>query len=482
MRLLPSTRSFASSRIDDVVVVGGGNAGLCAAIMARQSGAMVLLLEQAPRDLRGGNSRHARNLRVAHRMPSGYMHGLYLPNEYWEDLIRVTAGQTNASLARSMIDQSAHVMPWMAQCGARFQSLRSGARRPSRKTVFLLGGGKALLNAYYLTAERLGIDILYETEVVSFHFDGGIARSVTALTGGAAATIHAKAFVVTSGGIQSDIDWLKRYWGDAADGFLIRGTAYAKGQILKDLLDQGAAPVGNPAQWHIVAVDARAPKFDGGIVSRIDCLPLGIVVDRNGRRFHDEGANIGPERYAIWGNLVAQCPSQIAYAIFDSKIDGLSRPSLYPPIRAPTIAELAAKLALNPSSVMATVDAFNAAVQDTLHGKSVSPGHTEYIAPLKSRWALPIDTPPFDCFPLRPGVTFNYFGVKVDENAHVLMTNGRESPNTFAAGSIMAANVLGRGYLAGIGIAIGTVFGRIAGREAAYYANSGSHRDRAPRH
>jgi tricarballylate dehydrogenase len=454
------------------MIVGGGNAGLCAAITARQTGASVILLEQAPRGLRGGNSRHTRNLRLMHNTPSAFLNEAYLEDEYWDDLVRVTGGDTDQNLARILINESARVADWMEQCGVRFQGSHSGTSNPSRKTAFLLGGGKALLNAYYLTAERLGVDILYDTEVLSLRIDDGVAREATIITDGSPTKVYARTVVVSCGGSQANIDWLKQYWGEAADNFLIRGTTYAQGQMLKNLLDQNIAPMGNPTQCHIVAVDARAPKFDGGIVTRLDCVPFSIVVDRNGRRFYDEGADIGPQRYAVWGTLVAQCPGQIAYAIFDSKAEGLFRPSIYAPIRAQTIAELAGKLALDPPTLVATVHAFNSVVRPGTRDDN-EPCHrqTKGITPPKTHWALPIDTPPFNSYPLRPGITFNYLGVKVDENARVLMTDGRPSGNLFAAGLIMTANILGQGYLAGIGMTIGTVFGRIAGREAAKYAN-----------
>ena len=459
------------SKAYDVLVVGGGIAGICAAIAARQAGASVLLLEQAPGNLRGGNSRHARNLRVMHDTPSEFLYESYPGDEYWGDLLRVTGGNTDQTVARAMIVESARMMAWMTQCGGRFEKWHSRARRPSRKTAFLLGGGKALLNAFYRTAERLGVDILYEADVISLKLNNGFAREAGIVTRRLSTAIRAKAVVVASGSYQANIDWLKQSLGDAADRCSIRGTPYAKGQVLRNLLDQGVAPVGNEAECHMVAVDARAPKFDGGIVTRVDCTPFSIVVDQNGRRFYDEGAEIGPTRYAAWGRLIAQCPNQIAYAIFDSKVEGLFRPSIYQPIHAPTIVELAEKLALDPPTLAAAVHAFNDAVQAGIPGET-GPGHwhTRDIAPPKTRWALPIDTPPFKSYPLRPGVTFTYLGVKIDENARVLMTDGSPSGNVFAAGSIMAANVVGQGYLAGIGMTIGTVFGRIAGQAAARYA------------
>jgi tricarballylate dehydrogenase len=195
------------------------------------------------------------------------------------------------------------------------------------------------------------------------------------------------------------------------------------------------------------------------------------VVDRAAQRFYDEGEDIWPKRYAIWGRLVAQCSEQIAYAITDAKSEKLFMPSAFPPIRAQNIAELAGKLGLDAAALEATITNFNRAVRP---GK-FDPGRlddcrTEGIAPPKTHWARPIDEPPFIGYPLRPGITFTYLGLKVDQNARVLMQDGRTSANLFAAGEIMAGNILGQGYIAGIGMAIGAVFGRIAGREAAKVA------------
>ena len=243
--------------------------------------------------------------------------------------------------------------------------------------------------------------------------------------------------------------------------------------MLKNLLDQGVAPVGDPTQCHAVAIDARAPKFDGGIVTRLDCVPFSIVVDRDGRRFYDEGEDVWPKRYAIWGRLVAQRPGQIAYSIIDSKSERLFMPSVFPAIRADTIGELAGKLGLDPATLEATVRDFNAAVQPGAFDSTKLDGcRTEGLDPPKTNWARPIDTPPFIGYPLCPGITFTYLGVRVDENARVLMEDGKPSANLFASGEIMAGNILGKGYLAGFGMSIGTVFGRIAGREAARHARN----------
>jgi tricarballylate dehydrogenase len=455
----------------DVLVVGGGNAGLSAAITAREAGASVMLLEHAPIAFRGGNSRHTRNLRLMHESPTATLKGSYSSSEYWNDLLSVTRGKTDEHLARVAIDATAQLLPWMVAHGARFQPALEGTLSLSRTNAFFLGGGKALLNAYYGAAERLGVSVLYDTEVRSLCLVNGMVREVLTVKNGASLLVRPKTVVVSSGGFQANIEWLREYWGDAAGNFIIRGTPYAKGVVLKNLLEQGVAAVGDPTQCHAVAVDARAPKFDGGIVSRLDCVPFSIVVDRAGRRFYDEGEDIWPKRYAIWGRLVAQCPEQIAYAVTDAKSEKLFMPSAFPPIRAESIGELACKLGIDAPALEATVRNFNQAVRPGRFDPSVLDGcRTEGIDPPKTHWARPIDEPPFIGYPLRPGITFTYLGVKVDQNACVLMQDGRSSANLFAAGEIMAGNILGEGYIAGVGMAIGAVFGRIAGREAAKVA------------
>jgi tricarballylate dehydrogenase len=238
--------------------------------------------------------------------------------------------------------------------------------------------------------------------------------------------------------------------------------------VLKLLLERGARQVSDATQGHCVAIDARSPKFDGGIVTRVDAVSLGIVVNRDARRFYDEGEEFWPKRYAIWGRLVAQQPGQIGYAIIDAKSMGKFMPPVFPPVRAHTLAELAAAFGLDAAALERTVGEFNTAVRPgTFDHTILDDCATEGLDPPKTHWARRIDTPPYFGYPLRPGITFTYLGVGIDERARMLMADGRPAANVFAAGEIMAGNVLGKGYLAGIGMAIGTTFGRVAGSEAA---------------
>jgi tricarballylate dehydrogenase len=239
------------------------------------------------------------------------------------------------------------------------------------------------------------------------------------------------------------------------------------------LIDRGVAETGDPTQCHAVAIDARAPKYDAGIITRHDSVIFGIVVNKNAQRFYDEGEEIWPKRYAIWGRLVAQQPDQIAYIIFDSSVVTMFMPTLYPPIGAPSIRELAGKLTLDPAVLEKTVTEFNAAVRPgTFDDTILDDCRTEGIAPPKSHWARRIETAPYYAYPVRPGITFTYLATRVNKETRMLMRDGKPSANMFAAGEIMAGNVLGRGYAAGMGMTIGSVFGRIAGREAAKNARN----------
>jgi tricarballylate dehydrogenase len=451
----------------DVIIAGGGNAGLCAAIEVAEAGARVLLLESAPVSYRGGNSRHTRNFRCMHRGPLSVLTDAYEEDEYFDDLVRVTKGKTDETLARMTIRESENCLPWMEAHGVRFQPSLSGTLSLSRTNAFFLGGGKALVNAYYNTAEDLGVEVRYEAEVTHVIVEGGRFVGLEFAMDGKQHRVEGQALVLASGGFEANIDWLADAWGPAARNFLVRGTPYNRGVVLRDMLDQGAESVGDPTQCHAVAIDGRAPKYDGGIVTRLDCVPFSIVVNQHGERFYDEGEDVWPKRYAIWGRLVAAQPEQVAYAIIDSKSINEFMPSVFPPEQAETIEELGENLGISGTELRNTVDAFNAACRPgAFHPTELDGLATEGLDPPKTNWARPITDPPFYGYSLRPGVTFTYLGLKVDEHARVSGPDGRFD-NIWACGEIMAGSILGEGYLAGFGMTIGTVFGRIAGQEAA---------------
>ena len=461
---------MVSDLVYDVVVVGGGNAALCAALTAREAGARVIVLECAPRHFRGGNSRHTRNLRTAHAGPTDHLAGAYTDDEFLSDLLSVT-GQTDEALARLVIRHSSDCAGWMQRHGGRFQSSLRGTLHLDRTNTFFLGGGKALLNGYYAAALRLGIDVLYDAEVVGLDVVDDRFEAAWVEVNARTVRVRARAAVLASGGFESNIAWLREAWGEAADNFIIRGTPYNKGRVLRLMLDAGAEAVGDARACHAVAVDGRAPKFDGGIVTRLDCVSLGIAVNQHGERFYDEGEDFWPRRYAIWGGLIAGQPGQIAFSIIDAKAVGRFMPSVFPPIVAASIGELARALDVPPATLDNTVRSFNAAVRPGTFDQSVLDDcRTEGLTPEKTHWAQRLDTPPFWGYPLRPGITFTYLGLKVNTRAQVLMVGGRPAHNIYAAGEIMAGNILRTGYIAGVGMTIGTVIGRIAGAEAASHA------------
>jgi tricarballylate dehydrogenase len=478
-RVADTPRKFYSLRMIDVLVIGGGNAALCAALMAREAGASVLLLESAPREWRGGNSMHVRNLRCMHDAPQDVLVDAYPEEEFWQDLLKVTGGRTDEHLARLVIRASSNCRDWMRRHGVRFQPPLSGALHVARTNAFFMGGGKALVNAYYRSAQALGVQVRYDSPVASLELEGG--RFVAARLG-SGERIAARACVLAAGGFESNREWMREAWGRnergewPADNFLIRGTRFNTGALLKFMLDAGADRVGDPSQSHCVAIDARAPLYDGGICTRVDCVSLGVMLNRNAVRFYDEGEDFWPKRYAIWGRLVAQQPGQIGYCIIDSKAVGRFMPPVFPGSQTQSLPELAGPLGLDEGTFMKTLGDFNAACRPgTFDHTVLDDCATEGLSPAKSHWARPIDTPPFYGYALRPGITFTYLGLKTNDTGAVHF-GGAPSPNLFVAGEMMAGNVLGQGYTAGVGMSIGTAFGRIAGAQAALSAASGDQR------
>jgi tricarballylate dehydrogenase len=407
----------------DVLVIGGGLAGLCAAIGARRRGVSVRLVESAPMALRGGDARHARNFRVPHEAPTAHTPAAYREDEFLAEL-RAVSGAVESALARSIVADAAQLPGWLTGCGVRLQDPAAGLIPFSRRTAFLLGGGKAMLNALYATAAGAGVEIGYESPAQNLRAgpDGGWLADL------AQGALAARCVVVASGGPGANPAWLR------ASDLVFRGGAFSDGRMLQALAEGlGARTAGDPASRHRVAVDARGPKFDGGIVTRVTAIPYGLVVNRDGAALSDPGHNAKPTHYAEWGARVAAQPGGVAYLILDA--EGLSRadPLALAPVRAENLAELARALGLAESALACA---------------------SRLRAPL---FALP----------LCAGVTFAHFGLAVDESLRLIGANGGALPGLYAAGMIIAANILPRGYLAGLGITLSAVSGRRAGEAAA---------------
>ena len=357
-----------------------------------------------------------------HDAPTDVLTDSYSEDEFMTDLLRVTGGMTNELLARMVVRASAEAPARMRRFGVRLQPSLRGTLHLGRTNAFFLGGGKALMNSYYAAAERRGVRVVYEAEVVGFASHDGRFESVTVRAGGREQDVARPSGRARRRRLRVEPRVAREIWGEAADNFVIRGTPYNTGTVLRLMLDAGADPVGDPTQCHAVAVDARAPKFDGGIVTRLDCVSLGIVVNRHGDRFYDEGEDFWPKRYAIWGRLVAQQPDQIAYSIIDAKAVGRFMPSVFPPLAAaldPRTGHAASSVPAG--SLAATVERFNGAVRPgTFDHEVLDDCRTDGLLPNKTHWAQRLDTPPFWAYPLRPGITFTYLGVTVDDRARVV--------------------------------------------------------------
>jgi len=449
----------------DVVVVGGGNAGLVAAIVARERGLEVLVLEAAPPEMRAGNTRHTRNIRCAHSEPTSSAQGTYTTDELYEDLCSVGARPVDETLARLTVVQSATIPDWMTGHGVRWQPPLRGVLNLNRTNHFFLGGGRALANHYYWLAERKGVRVRYKAKVTNIELQDNLALAVIVSTGTLHRRIRARAFILACGGFEANRGLLERYWGSAAANFVVRGTPFNDGTVLSLMTRAGAETAGDGKGFHAIAVDARSPMFDGGISTRVDCIPFGVVVNMLAQRFADEGEEIWPKRYASWGQLIASQPNQTAVAIYDSKVRGRFVPSVYPPYESDSIEGLALMVGLPRQRLTETIANFNSHVTQ---GSAFNPNQPDWcttvgLEPAKSNWALRIDKAPYFAIPLRPGVTFTFLGLAIDSNAQVRMRDSRTFRNVYAAGEVMSGNVLSGGYLAGFGLAIGTVFGRIAG-------------------
>lgn len=445
----------------DVVVIGGGNAGLCSAISAGERGKRVLILENAESHLMGGNTRYTRDIRYMHDSDK-YTSGAYTFNEIYRDLNEVSNNSLNREMASHILNNSVDIPEWMEAHGIILKREIKGTLNLARTNVFFMGGGLALINTYKEMARKLGVASLCNAEVNDLCIKGNRINGINVTINGEKEKISCKNAIVCSGGFEANMEWLVSIWGDAARKFKIRGNINNTGKPLKSLIEAGAEVTGEPGAGHMVAVDARSPDHDGGIVTRIDAIPYGIVVNKNGVRFYDEGEDIWPKRYAIWGHLVAEQSGQIAYVITDATVQDKFLPPIYQPIMAGSIEELARLIDVDSKALLSTVNEFNKAGEANSSGDFGSSGMNNNIP--KSHFYKQLFVPPYYAIPVSPGMTFTYMGVKINKQSRIIMKDG-ELENGYAAGEIVSGNVLKSGYLAGFGLTIGTVTGRIAGRE-----------------
>lgn len=441
----PSSPLSPSVRLPDradVVVVGGGLAALCAALAARQAGAGVLLLEQAGPALRGGNTRHSRNLRLTHDAPGPLMPGSYRAEEFIADLRRASKGDGDPALHALLATESVRLADWLTRCGVRFQTEHLPY---SRKTAFFLGGGKAAVNSLYATAARSGIDVRLHAGVVavdplpsSYGSSSGLSSGPLRVVLDSGAAVQAGAVVVACGGYQANPDWLAAEWGPLAATLHNRGTPHADGQVLRHLLQAGAQPSGAPGRGHLVAVDGRSPRHDGGIVTRVDGFGCGRVIDAAGTLLTPPGET-GPPRYSAWGRRVAAGAGGRAVLVVEARRAAELPMRVYPPLPCATAAEAAALAGIPPQAMEAALSGLE---------------------------------PPFLLVPVHPGLTFTGLGLTVDPALRVQRADGGHWPGLYAAGMIIAPQILGSGYVAGAALTVSAVTGRRAGEEAARYVRS----------
>jgi len=430
-----------------VLVIGAGLAGLCAAIEAARAGASVLVLDAAPPERLGGNARHGRNIRVASDAETPYQRDSYPAEEFRRDLLRV--GGDDPALAEALAEGSRDLADWLLAQGVRLEPWADGNLPYSRRTVFLRGGGQALVNALLARARRLGVQIragIAVEALPSEAFDPAHQGPLAVAIG--AEQITAQALVLASGGIGANRVWLAQTHGARADQIANRGTPEQLGGPLLDALAQGARVAGKPGDGHVVAVDPRAPFHDAGIVSRVDGMQHGLVVGADGRRFADEGAVKGPERHSVWARKLLARPDPRAWIILGAEAAKTLPPMLCAPVSADTPEALAALCGIDPAGLAATL-------QDPL-----DPPRSGVMAPLVA---------PFHAIPMIPGIGFTRYGLVPDATARVRLAEA-VTPRLFAAGTNICGAILGQGYLSGAGLTIAAVFGRIAGREAAKLA------------
>lgn len=489
----------------DVVVVGSGNAGFCAAHAAREHAERVLIVEKAPQAWAGGNSYFtAGATRITYTSLDDLRPILddltdaqaahvelppYTPEQFMADMVRVTDGRCDRALAAILVNDAASAVQWMHAKGIRWKLMYERqsfmvdgkARFFGNLPLGTVGEGKGLIAQHTAAALASGIAIRYDTPVVGLlRDDHGGVTGVAVHGSEGRAEIRARAVVLASGGFEADPMRRAAYLGPNWDVAKVRGTPYNTGEVLQLALDTGAQPYGHWSGCHAIQWDAGAPSTgDREIAHRFSkqSYPIGIVVNREAARFLDEGADFRNYTYAKYGAEILKQPGAVAWQLFDAKTAPLLRQDEYtaPGVarhEAATIRDLAAQLGLNPDALDETVSAFNAAIQPGDFNPAIKDGvRTVGITPPKSNWALPLDTPPFLAFAVTCGITFTFGGVKIDDGARVLDRADRPIPGLHAAGELVGG-LFYSNYPGGSGLTSGAVFGRRAGASAGHHGRN----------
>lgn len=488
------TNSLAA-RDADVIVVGSGNAAFAAALTARERGATVLMLEKGSRDWIGGNSWFTAG---AYRLAHGGLEDIrdlvgetdgrtelpeYSPAAYEADMLRVTGGRCDPTLTEILVKDSSNAARWLLSHGVTWRlmkerqshTIEDGTTRYwGGLAVGTVGGGEGLIDAYLAASRRLGIELRCDTPVTGFTTDRGrVTGVVTAGTDGPL-RLTAGAVVLASGGFEANADLRARHLGEPWRRAWVRGTPHNTGEALMAAIDLGADPAGDWEGRHAIAWDAAAPPYgDRTISNRFSrqAYPWGLVVNREGRRFLDEGADYRNYTYALYGAKVLEQPGGLAYQLFDANSRGFLNTIDYETaiasrFEAGTIEGLAAAAGIAPA-LSGTVAAYNAGVQPGHFDPTVLDGKSTYgVVPPKSNWAMPLDTPPFLAFAVGCGISFTFGGIRVTTEGRVLDRQGRTIPGLVAAGEVIGGLFHGN-YPGGTGLASGAVFGRRAGASAA---------------
>jgi tricarballylate dehydrogenase len=488
----------------DVIVVGAGNAAFCAALAAQEAGAKVLMLEAAPEEESGGNSRFtAGSIRVVYNGVDDIKtlvpdltqaevdttdFGTYTADQFFDDMARVTQHRADPDLVEILVTRSFDTLNWMRQKGVRFIPIygRQAFKIEGRfkfwggLTVEAVGGGPGLVNMLTDSARKRGIEIRYCTRAVDLLFDGDRVEGVRARHDGQLTELRGRSVVLASGGFEANPEWRTRYLGPGWDLAKVRGSRYNAGDGIRMALDIGASPCGNWSGCHAVGWEMNAPEFGDLAVGdqfQKHSYPFAIMVNATGKRFVDEGADFRNYTYAKYGRVILEQPGQFAWQIFDQKVKHLQRDEYrirqITKVTAGTIEELARKLdGVNAAEFLRTIAEWNKAVrQDIPFNPNVKDGRrTEGLAINKSNWANTIDTAPFEGYAVTCGITFTFGGLRINTDCEVLNTDYRPIRGLYAAGELVGG-LFYFNYPGGTGLCSGSVFGRIAGSSAARPTN-----------